>query len=511
MARGDWQGAETLAESCRAAWPKDESGWLLGSIAALFANRKDRALALIEERLSCDPDNVQCLLQKAECLLALGERDRSFSVAAAAVSATQNVEALDALGSFFAAAGDHPAALRVYDKAVSVAPESASLLVKRASIQQFLGDFESAEGDLRASLALSPNEPEALKGLAELRRQSGADSVRAMLAALDAAPPQSKDAATLNFALAKTYEDLKDYSSSWVHLHAANSLERARLEYDPAQDRLHIERIIAGFGSAEPPARDATGKAPIFIVGLPRTGTTLVERIIGQHSSVCSAGELGALAEAVAVIADSKAPDHAVGWLGYVDALGALDGESIAAEYLARARARLDDRPRFSDKATANFYYCALIFRAFPAARVIHLTRHPLATCYAIYKTRFNNGFPFAYDLADLADYYVGYRQLMAHWHRILPGRILDVAYEDLVGSQEATTRRMLDYLDLPFEAACLDFHLNPNSTSTASSVQVRQRLYDSSLDQWRHYSQQLAGVRERLMKAGIDVEVAAI
>jgi tetratricopeptide (TPR) repeat protein len=510
MARGDWQGAEVLAENCRAAWPDDDSGWLLGSIAALFANRRDRALELIEQRLARDPDNVQCRLQKAECLLALGERERAFDVAECAASATEIPEALDAIGTFFASADNHAAALRVYDKAVSASPHSAPVLLKRASIQQFLGRFEDAARDFQSSLALSPHDPEALKGLAELRRQSGGNSLSAVLAALAAAPPESKEAATLHFALAKTYEDMEDYSTSWQHLAAANTLERARLQYDPAQDRLHIERIIAGFSDPEAVANDSTGKSPIFIVGLPRTGTTLVERIVGQHSAVCSAGELGALSEAIAIVADRKAPHHAVGWLGYVDTLGALDGESIAAEYWARARSRVDDRPRFSDKAPANFYYCALIFRAFPKARILHLTRDPLATCYAIYKTRFNNGFPFAYDLAEIADFYIGYRKLMAHWHRILPGRILDVAYENLVRSQEVATRRILNYLELPFETACLDFHLNPNSTSTASSVQVRQPLYDSSVEQWRHYSAQLAPVRERLMAAGIGLENVA-
>ena len=510
LASGDWSGAGTLAQSCRAAWPEADSGWLLGSIAALFANNKDAALSLIEERLARDPDNVQCLLQKAECLLALGERSHSFLVAESAARATENVEALEAIGVFFAAADDHAAALKVFDRAIAASPPTPSLLLKRASIQQFLGDFEQAALDYQATLAISPGDSEALKGLAELRRQSASgNSVQALLTALELAPVDSKDSSTLHFALAKSYEDMEDYASSWQHLSEANKLERARLQYDPAQDRLHIERIIAGFANGERPAPDTTGASPIFIVGLPRTGSTLVERIIGQHSAVHSAGELAALSEAIAIVADRSAPDHAVGWLGYVDTLGTVDAASIAEEYLARARARLDNRPRFSDKAPSNFYHCALIFRAFPAARVVHVTRRPLATCYAIYKTRFGNGFPFAYDLNDIADFYVGYRKLMAHWHHILPGRILDVAYEDLVISHEATTRRILEYADLTFEPACLQFHMNPNSTSTASSVQVRQPLYDTSLEQWRHYFLQLAPVRERLIEAGIEVDDA--
>jgi len=145
--------------------------------------------------------------------------------------------------------------------------------------------------------------------------------------------------------------------------------------------------------------------------------------------------------------------------------------------------------------------------RAFPNSRIVHLTRQPLATCYAIYKTRFQGTFPFAYDLTELGDFYIGYRKLMAHWHRVLPGRVLDVAYEDIVTAQEPTTRRLLEYLELPFEDACLDFHLNPDATTTASSAQVRQPLYDSSLLQWRHYAAELDGLRAHLEAAGIAVD----
>jgi hypothetical protein len=272
----------------------------------------------------------------------------------------------------------------------------------------------------------------------------------------------------------------------------------------PAQDRATIDSIIAGFPDIESPDTDTTGESPIFIVGLPRTGTTLVDRIIGSHSAVHSAGELSALMDAVAAVAVAECPQTASTWLGLAKAMGSLHGEPIAREYLARAHALRGDKRRFTDKAPANFFYCALIFRAFPSARIVHLTRHPLAACHAIYKTRFNGGYPFAYELGELADFYLNYRRLMAHWHAILPGRILNVAYEDVVTAQGATTRRILDYLGLPFEPACLDFHLNPQAAMTSSSVQVRQPLYESSLSLWRHYAQDLEPLRQRLLAGGI-------
>ena len=154
-----------------------------------------------------------------------------------------------------------------------------------------------------------------------------------------------------------------------------------------------------------------------------------------------------------------------------------------------------------------NFYYCALILRAFPKARIVHLTRHPLAACYAIFKTRFRNAYPFSYDLDELGNFYIGYRKLMAHWHQVLPGRILDIAYEDVVTAQKATTQRLLEYLELPFEEACLSFHMNQAPTRTASSVQVRQPLYQSSLQQWQNFAAQLSPLRARLEAAGIPID----
>jgi hypothetical protein len=222
---------------------------------------------------------------------------------------------------------------------------------------------------------------------------------------------------------------------------------------------------------------------------------------------VHAAGELPALSEAIGVTVEQSRIGQARRWLEYAAALGTLDGATIAREYLARSSAHRGQRERFLDKQPVNFLYCGLILRAFPDTPVLHVTRHPLAACYALFKTRFGGTYLFSYQLDELASFYIGYRRLMAHWHRILPGRILDVAYEDVVRAQETTTRRVLEFVGLPFEPACLDFHLNPNPTSTASAVQVREPLYDSSLDHWRNYAVELAPLRERLEAAGIPID----
>jgi hypothetical protein len=439
--------------------------------------------------------------------MALGRRSAALSaVDVATASAGQDPRALDAIGELLVHAREHAAALRLYDAAVAAAPSDGRLIAKRAVLHTFLGNFDLAALDYERVLALQPGDAAALKGLADLRPQtSDQNHVAAMQARVADTRLEPQEAATLHFGLAKSYEDLGQYAASWYHLSTANRIVRGRVHYEPATDRAVVERIREGFPAVETAALDTTGERPIFIVGLPRTGTTLLERIIGNHSQVHAAGELTALSEAIGIAAGRAAP-QARNWLDYVGAFPDLDAATIAREYLARGRSMRGSRLRFSDKNPVNFFYCGLILRAFPQAHIVHVTRHPLAACYAIYKTQFEGTHPFSYDLDELGEFYIGYRHLMAHWHRVLPGRMLDIAYEEVVSAQEAATRRLLGYLDLPFEEACLDFHLNPASTTT-STVQVRQPIYDSSLHQWEHFAAELAPLRARLERAGIPVD----
>lgn len=512
MGRSDISGAADAAARCREAWPSDRTGWLFGSIAALLADDKDLALALIEARLAADPDDMECLLQKAECLLALGRRAESLALVDAAAARAQEPAALDALGDFLTHAGEYLRSLDIYDRAVVAAPGDPTLRAKRADAHRYLGNFDLAAGDFEAVLTMLPAAPRALKGLVELRRQTPErNAVPALEAALAAAPAGSADAAVLHFALAKSHEDLGNHTANWRHLSAGNRIERGRIQYDSATDRAVIDGMIAAFPSTEARRPDTTGERPIFIVGLPRSGTTLIDRIIGNHSEVHSAGELTAMTEAVDLALQHAASEGSVIASPEEDrltaALRGLDGRQIAVEYLARAHVQRAGRPRFTDKLPANFLHCALILRAFPNAHIVHLTRHPLATCFAIFATRFDGTYPFAYDLGEIGEFYVAYHRLMAHWHRVLPGRILDVAYEDAVTELEPTTRRLLENLGLPFETACLEFHSNPAPVRTKSAVQVRQPLYESSLRRWQHHASELSPLRARLEAAGIPIE----
>lgn len=361
LRQGDMNGAAHAAALCCRVWPSSISGWHYGSIVALMAGDRMRALAIIEEGLSRHPTSVQCLLQRAEVLLSIGRREEALGAAAAASANAGNlVQALEAIGDFLVHAKEHGTALSALDRAIAAAPSDANLWLKRASVHRYLGQFDLADSDCQAVLRIDPTEAQALKIRSELTRQRpDHHQIPAMEAALARAPEGSDDAVTLRFALAKSCEDLGLHARSWEHLTEGNRIRQRELPYDSALDEAAIQRLLASFGATESPWPDSTGEAPIFIVGLPRSGTTLAERVIGNHSQVHAAGELSAWLESLSAVMGSTATSQAADWSGFAGALGGLEPAEVAREYLARVKAWRGLRPRFCDKQTMNFFHCA--------------------------------------------------------------------------------------------------------------------------------------------------------
>ncbi|MGA7537485.1 MAG: sulfotransferase [Steroidobacteraceae bacterium] len=512
LGKGDLAAAALAARACRDAWPFTPAGWLMGSIIALFTGDPRTALRLIEEPLRTRPIHAQCLLQKAECLLALGERRAALIAAEDAAAHSGDVpESLEAVGEFMIQAGEQRRALPLYDHAMTLVggdrEQRARLLANRGLTHQYVGNLELAERDYEAMLAIDPLVPTAFKGLVGLRRQTHERNwIAQMKRALERLPAASDHAVLVHFALAKSYDDLGDYRLSWEHLSAGNRIERTFINYDLAFDRELMQALTELITADEARPESGAAESPIFIVGLPRSGSTLIERILSNHPQTRQGGELTAVTDAILAFT-GIVPGPGADARDYAARLAALDGRALAAEYLARTRAIRPEGMRWTDKQLSNFIYCPLLLRAFPRARIVHITRHPLAACYAIYRTRFGGGYPFAYDLAEITDFYIAYRRLMQHWQRILGERILEFPYEEVVTSFEPSVRRLLEHVGLPFDAACLEFHRNPAPVITASSVQVRQPLYASALEQWKHYEAWLAPARERFERAGIALD----
>jgi len=315
--------------------------------------------------------------------------------------------------------------------------------------------------------------------------------------------PNLSDTADIHFrfALGKAYEDKGEFDTAWRHYHTGNQRQRQTLFHDPIAMEARHDQIAEVF-SAEFLARHSgegyEDRAPIFIVGLPRSGSTLIEQILASHSQVEGTAELPTL-NRIAWSIGRYRPDHQQYPLTVRD-LRAKDLRAYGRQYIEETRAfRRTDRPRFTDKLPNNFSHVGLLHLILPNAVVINARRHPLDSCLGGYKQLFGMGQNFTYDMLDLAVYYRQYHETMRHWHSVLPGKVLDVHYEETVTDLETQVRRILAHCGLPFEEQCIQFHRTQRAIRTASSEQVRQPLYSSALGYWRRYEKHLGLWKEEL------------
>jgi tetratricopeptide (TPR) repeat protein len=469
-------------------------------------------LAMAERALARDPTNVGYLIDRARCLLALGRRRDALQAAqAAAQAAGADARAWQAIGSLYSYAADQHGALGAYERAVALDGDDPQLLFNRASVRRFVGDLEGAEADYDAVIARRPSDFEAYLNRSELRVQSRErNHLQELEAAAARAANEWRGEVQVRYALAKEYEDLGEYARSFQQLHRAARRRREHLEYDVATDVATVAWIIEAFPAQQThpaPLSAAADDDPIFVLGLPRSGTTLIERILGSHSALTAAGELDSFAAALVEAARRRSGGRELGRRELVALSASLDFPELGRAYLDRARAARGMTGRFIDKMPLNYLYCGLIRRALPAARIVHVTRQPMAVCYAMYKTLFKSGYPFSYDLEDIARYYIAYHRLMQHWRSVLGEGLIEIRYEKVVADLTGETRTLLEACGLDWEDACVAFHRNPAPSTTASASQVRRPIYDSSVSQWRAYESQLAGLKSRSEAAGIPLD----
>ena len=470
-------------------------------------------------------------LHAIDSAIATGDIPRARTLLDDVAKGDADVVMLQALAERHIQLGLFDRADSLYQRALMLAPDDAGLLYNAATAAIALGRMAEARAMLDRVIALNPADYDAYYNRATVKSWTEADNhIDAMEQLLKAGIPDHKGAVQLFYALAKEYEDIGKPEQSFAHLVRGANLRASMMRYDVGQDVKTMAKIAEVFSadvmhtlrtkSAQIPHTSRTDPAhlphsvqsgeeacfPVFIVGLPRTGTTLVDRIITSHSQCVSLGEIADLATAIVRLCGPVSSR-----MELIEKSSEIDFVSLSEQYNSSTRGRGFEATVLTDKTPANFLYLGHIATAMPQAKIIHLKRHPLDTCFAIYKTLFRMGYPYSYRLEHLADYYIAYTKLMAHWHRVMPDQILDVTYENLVRDVAGESRRIIDHCGLAWEDGVLDFHKNTAASATASAAQVRRPVYTSSVGRWRDHADGLAPLVNRLRDAGVDLgEVSA-
>jgi tetratricopeptide (TPR) repeat protein len=510
LGRGDMMGLRQLAAT-RLAQPtgRAEGLFLLG-IADSEAGRIHDAIAQIEQAVALAPHG-EYRAQLAR-LYTLVRRDGDAAAVLRAAEEALPADALgrDTMGCVYARLGDHDSALVHFAAAVERAPENDQFRYNQAAALSFLGRVDEADAALEAILARSPDDARAHHLLAGLRKQTPArNHVDRLRAAHDRAAPGA-DRLLTGYALAKELEDVGRADEALAHLIRVNATHRTQLAYDFARDAAAFDAIEAAWPAvAQAPATRCPTEAPILVIGMPRTGTTLVDRILASHPAVESVGELQALPLAVKMASGTRS--RTVLDPETIAAAARTDMGAIGRDYLARAaHHRRDPARRFVDKFPGNFQYAGIAARALPNAAIVCLRRNPMDTVLANFRNLFATGsryYDYSYDLLDIAAYYARFDRLMALWRAALPGRILELSYEALVADQEGETRRLLDHCGLDWSERCLDFHAHAGAVSTPSAAQVRRPIYRDSVARWRAHAAALAPVQAFFEARGIAAD----
>ena len=448
------------------------------------------------------------LLRQAQILMNLRRRSEAFAVAdRAAELAGPDARLLQSVAQIYNQNNRPRRALPLLYRALEHAPGDPTLLYLTVLSHFYLNEMKEAGVLLERVLLNAPGSGYAAHVRSQLRTWTRDENHIAELRVVLARPQlRDIDAMLAHFALAKELEDIGEYEASFDALLQANRLKRRTLNYDVKNDVQAMQNVTHHYSRA---AMDAVAggdpaPGPIFIVGMPRTGTTLVERILSSHTEVSSVGEAIDFPLEMAAMARAEHARSGSTDTDLVRVSLSMDFAELGRNYRAAVRQLAEPRPYTIDKLPFNFRYCGLLHKAFPRATILHLTRDPMDTCYAVFKTLFINSYHFAYQLDELAEYYVSYRRMMAHWHAVMPGVIVDVPYELLVSDAEGQCRRLLSRCGLEWQDQVLEFHRSERASNTASAAQVRQPIYRSSVQKWRNYARQLQPVLRRLAEAGL-------
>jgi len=488
--------AETTYRKAFALAPDDPSVLKNLALAVSDLDRKQEALALLNRARVLAPNDHQVYTYLASNFI---DQHREAEAEAAGKQALalkpDDADALNVMGRVAAELERSEEALDYYRRALAIKPDLADAYNNMGNAIKELGRFDEARAAFEKAIELDPRMTGAYFNLADIRKFRDDDP---MLAAMETMAAEietftDEEQTQLHFALGKAYGDLGQHERSFRRLLTGNALKRRRIEYDEREVLALFDRIAAAFTPALLQAKQGMGDpspVPVFVVGMPRSGTTLVEQILASHPKVFGAGELRQLNQ---VVASACSTDQD----SFPESVARMSAEQIrglGAAYLASVRSLATDAVRITDKMPSNFLFVGMIRLALPNARVVHVKRDPVDTCLSCFSKLFAGEQNHTYDLAELGRYYRRYAALMAHWRQVLPKSfLLEVQYEDVVGDLEREARRIIAHAGLEWSEQCLAFHETKRPIRTASASQVRQPIYKSAIGRWVPYKDLLA------------------
>ena len=498
---GEYGKAEKICRDILRRDPRNVNATRMLGLLARDLGKLRLAARMLRNAVKLAPDFFGARLDLARALIEIDELDECEKVLQETIRMQPDLPAsYSLLGNLYSKRGQFELAVTTYEQALKIQPNHGPSLAAMGHALKTIGRQDQSIDTYRDCIARHPEFGEAYWALANLKTfRFSDDEIATMESHVDNDKLSDEARVNFNYALGKAYEDREDYDAAFACYDKGNRLRRPHEHYDPVQTEVVHDQIIAtitpeflaenaGFGEPDP--------APIFIVGLPRSGSTLIEQILASHSQVDGTHELPDLPRIIKAINEQKpqGEGYPQGLRHYGEELRELGRQYL--EWTARYR---KGAPHFTDKMPNNFASIGLIALILPGAKVVNARRHPLDSCMGCYKQLFYKGQSFTYDLVELGEYYLEYQRMMDYWHEVVPHMVLDVQYEDMVSDQENQTRQLIEHCGLPWEDDVLKFYETDRAVITASSEQVRQPIYSKSVNSWRRFEAHLGPLIEVL------------
>jgi tetratricopeptide (TPR) repeat protein len=497
LAQRKFREAEKIAKQLLQENPRDINAAILLARIAMDAGCYDDAEVILRKIIQMAPSFIEAWHDLGTSLKGQNKFDEAVEVLERAVQLDSNNAVSHHLhASALAMAAKSEQAELAYKRSIELNPNVPKAYLGLGHVLKTVGRQEEGIVAYRKAMELQPNLAEVHYSLSNLKTFRFTDEeIDDMRYRLEHEQLIDESKVHFAFSLAKAFEDGKDYDSAFEYYARANDAHRASVAYDPVQNEVQNGNIREVFNAemfeqCSGQVRGCQDAAPIFILGLPRSGSTLLEQILASHSQVDGTSELPDLS-LVSTSLNKGGPRG----VAYPQTVLDLNHEAIAAlgeQYIERTQRHRAGAAHFTDKMPNNFSHIGLIQLILPNAKIIDARRHPLDTCMGCFKQHFAKGQTFTYDLFELGEYYLEYHQMMQHWDEVLPGKVLHVQYEDVVADLERQVRRLLDFCELPFEDSCINFHETERSVRTASSEQVRQPIYSGSINTWQRFEKHL-------------------